>query len=478
MPISASFLGEFRRRIQDLRHSKRAMGLAVVDPATTSALAEITNGHLIVTVSGGAAPNLDLNLTGPRYDTIGALYQVLSRSTGYRAVIDEDADLDHSSIDLEPFGPLEIKGTGVDLTTHKFSDIELEEVLGQAITKHNPAMTLFTIPPPEFKLILPLAHAIICRNMAFDAIQRRGLAEDGAALDRLAKSYEAEYEADRSRQLRAIMPVREANPNKVFQGDFTEGNLRRRSLRTGFITPLAEALEPDQPIIVEPDEHDVEDDNIRIRWERNVQVDHFSYELWMDNRPDVVREREGGLVFTGPISMGYQPAEDRSAVRSTTSKLVFRGFGPNSGSARSTFSLFVEEFGQLVKTFSVGRLESSTTYYFRLYVISINYIAKGSNVISATTKPLRARFHPHSYANVLSGQAGTVVTLTLDTTKGAFTAGHVLQIGEKVVTPTIIDPYHVQFTVPSFQQKDIPKDLSIISPGGMVDIRNAAFTVY
>lgn len=503
MPISSSILSEFRRRIKDVRHSSRAFGVAIVDPGVTTATAEVTMGHLIVNVQGGAAPSIDFDLSNPRYDTIGRLYQVVSRVQGYRATLDEDVNLDHPSNDIEGFGPLPIagggtvmpasaSGSGVDLTHHLFSDSELEEILKIAIQRHNPSLTLSTLPPQEKTFVITLAHAEVCRIQGYDASKRKGLDQTVENLIALADSFEKQYKDDTTRLSRAIQSPREANSNTTDEGDVMLGKLFRRSGRTGFMDPLGNVIPPDAAVLQDPDEHDIEDDNIRVVWQRNKNWDFYSYELWMDTRPDVIRTREGGLIFAGvPINALISPDTDfgqrNAAKRMTTSTLVFRSFGSNSNASQSSFATFVEEFGQLIRSFSVGGLESQTTYYFRLYIVNINYVATSSNVVRGMTKPLRARFisqffDPNNplapvgqFISVTTGPAGTVVTLQLDTTKGAFTTLHTLKFSEKPVVPTITNGgYTLTATVPAFQNIG-PKDLAIVSPTGLVDVRNQGF---
>jgi hypothetical protein len=157
--------------------------------------------------------------------------------------------------------------------------------------------------------------------------------------------------------------------------------------------------------------------------------------------------------------------------------MMFRSYGANSNASRSSFSTFVEEMGQLIRSFAVGRLESNSTYYFRLYVIGVNFTAVSSNVVSATTKPLRARFHLTNYIDKTTGAPGTVVTLTFDSAKGIITADHVVKLGEKVVTLTILGNYSASFVVPTFENILGPKSLSVQSPTKLVDVRQQAFTV-
>ena len=59
-----SLLQEARSRIRDTRLSNRAFGLAVMPSSgATSATAELTNGHLMIEVSGGDTPSIDFDLS-------------------------------------------------------------------------------------------------------------------------------------------------------------------------------------------------------------------------------------------------------------------------------------------------------------------------------------------------------------------------------------------------------------------------------
>lgn len=489
MPLSTSLVAEFRRRIQDVRPSRRAFSISISDPNAIKAVVEVTNGHFIVNVSGGEAPSVDFLLTNPAYDTVGKLYQVLSRTKGYSVQRDEDASHDHLSMDIDAFGPLPINETGLNIAHHVFSDSELEEVLRRATQRHNPSLTPQTVPPQEHQFVHLLGHAEICKIQAYDATKRRGLDKTVDDLLKMSQEFEQQYRDDTERLARAIQSPREANPNTMNEGDVVLGKMVRRSLRTGFQSPLSQVLDPTEVVLLDPDEHDVEDDNVRVVWRRNKDMDFYEYELWMDSQPDVVRTREGGLVFAGtPIS--FQTTDDvrhEPGSRMTTSTMVFRSFGANSNSSRSSFSTFVEEFGQLIRSFAVGNLESSTTYYWRLYVINNNYVAASSNVVKATTKALRARFMPiarnsnqpgptGTAFDRVSGPAGTVVNVTLDPTKGQYTAQHVFKVAEKVVVPTINTPYSLTIVIPTFQNIG-NKDLVIISPNKLQEVRSQAFMV-
>ena len=492
MTISTSMLAEFRRKIQDTRYSRRVMTVSVSDETVSTATLEITAGRLTTSIIGGSAAEVSVLLTSSAYDTVEKLFQLFSRTGGYSVQMDEDVSREHLSIDIEPVGLSSIKGTGIDLVTHLFSDAELEEILKNAVLRHNPGMSIDNLPEQERVFVFPLAQANVARIQAQDAAKRKGLDSSVSDLIALADSFENQYREDSRRHSRVIQPAREANPNLVAEGDVVLGKLQRRSLRTGFQAPISQTIDPDPPVLLVPDEHMIEDDNVQVVWQRNRNVDFYSYELWMDTRPDVVRSHAGELAFGGatstfpntPTGQGFL---SDGAGRQTTSKMVFRAFGSESRTSRGSFAVSVQEFGQLLRSFAVPELESDTEYFFRLYVSTINYTVSGSNIVSALTKAQRARFMPlgrsatrpgpiGGFANKTSGPAGTVVEITLDPTAGPYTTAHTFTVGGKVVTPVIHSAYAMEITIPAFQTKDA-KDFVIISPTQLVDVRPCAFTV-
>jgi hypothetical protein len=478
--MSTSLLSELRRRIRDVRYSVRAFGLAVsASSGATSAIAEITNHHLMIEVSGGSVPPLDLDLTNSRYNTIEKLHRVLSRAEGYSVQLDEDCNLDHLSSDLETFGPVNILGVGPDLRHHLFSDSELGEILSDATVRHNPTLTPLTVPAQEHPFVLQLAHANVCRNQAFDATKRKGLDQDVKSLINLAESFEAAYAADTLRLRRAIVSPKEANPNTMGEGDIVLGKNFRRSLRTGYNSPLSQNLPPSPAVLLEPTDQDIEDDNVMIRWQRNRDIDFYSYELWMDSQPEVMRIREGMISTSLPNAITSSDIGPRTeSERIGSSKLIFRSFGANSNFGTVAYSTFAEAFGQMIQSFAMANLEPDTQYFFRLYIVDLNYEAVASNVVAITTRSLRCKFlKSPGYVSKISGPAGTVVDIYFDSDRAAFTAEHQIKVGEKIVAATILNPYRVQITIPSFVIKNQYRDLMVISPNGLYDNRRNAFQV-
>jgi hypothetical protein len=453
-----SLLSEFRRRIQDVRYSQRAFGLGIsAESGATSAIAELTNGHLIVSIAGGSAPSLDISLTNTRFDTVGKIYQSLSRATGYRAQIDEDVVQDHPSIDLEPFGPVDILGSGIDLKHRLFSDAELEDILRDSIRRHNPSLSISTLPQQEAPFVFMLAHASVCRDQAYNAAKRKGLDSSVDSLIQLAESFEKAYQADIKRLHNAIAPPKESNPNTMHEGDIVLGKIFRRSSRTGMSAAIASNIPPDAAVLLEPGDLDAEDTSARVIWQRNTEVQFYSYELWMDSRPEVVRSVR----------------DDRP----TTSKLVFRSYGSNSSYNLIAFATFTEQYGQLARSFVKSDLEPETDYYFRLYISDLNRESVASNVVRVRTKARRCKFDSTTFVSPATGPVGTTVHVYFDSTAAAFTSSHILKLGEKTLTTTIVSSYHVTFVIPSFVKLDVSKDLVVISPNGLTEVKRDAVLV-
>lgn len=484
--ITASLVSELRRRIRDVRQAQRALGVQVTDDRASSAFAELTAGHLIFTVSGGTTPSLDLDLTSPRYDVMGKLVQALSRVPGYTVSKDEDINLDADALDLEPFGPLDVRGQSVELRHHIFSDRELGSVLSDAVTRHNPSFTVSSLPPQEAAFVLLLAQASICRTQAQDAAKRKGLDTTVENLLSLATTFEQTYSDDIRRLARAIASPREANPNRMAEGDMVLGTLFRRSPRTGYGAPIAANLAPGPAVLLPPDDRDVEDTNVRVVWERNTSTTFANYELWMDFRAEVERWGDPRWDDRNPYiwpdtlpDRDHQAVASRAGRRLGTSRCVYRAFGPNRPADSGSFRGPLDESGQAVHSAVIGPLEPLTTYFFRAYVFDVNGEGTGSNVLALTTQALRCRFSTATsgYLSAYVAAAGTVLTAYFDTTAGAFTASHKLFVGEKQVTPTIVSSYVATFVCPAFSYADVSKDLTVVSPTELLDVRPFALRV-
>lgn len=456
-----SLIDKLRRRIKDDRPIKKAMNVAVSNDSVQSAIAEVVDGHFVVQVSGGSSPSIDLSLSDPRYATVGRLAQALSRMNGYTVSMDEDAEHQHMSLDIAPVAPVDI-GPGrssIELRHHLFSESELDEVIEQAIQRHNPSFTEATLPDTEHAFVLLLAHAEICRRQAYDVAKRAGLDTPATDLLALARNLEDTYLSDVERLSRALISPQEATPNTMGPGDIVVGTSFRSSLRSGRRSPFAAQSGPVAPILIEPDAMDVEDEIVTVRWVRNADNDFHSYELWMDTVPDIsATPGHRPVVYGRPTFYHYEEA------RAGTSNRVMQVAG---ASIR----------GQGVRSFQVRELEPEVTYYFKLFVTDGEGGVAGSGVMSIQTKALRTRFNPTIYASTLYGPPGTEVILFFDSNKGPLTENHRFRIGEYEAALMVDSPYQARFIVPSFTHKRAAKPLTIESPSGLRDIAPQGFMV-
>lgn len=428
---SVNLVQELRGRIKDSRGHVRAFGLSVSDPAAANAYLELRRGRFQVMVLGGTAASVDFDLSNPLYDTAGKLTQVLRTIPGYVVDVDMDMDEEFSSISLGDKGPIDCKFNQVSLTHRLFSDVWLSDVLKRALLRHNPSMSLEILPDGEAELVLLLAHSELLKQMATDATKRKGMGMEVAELIKLAELLERNYREDRIRLARSIQSPREADSDKMREGDIVVGKMSRR-LRSGRMS--AGNIAPEQPVLNDVEPSDIEDTHVYLNWAKTSDTNFFRYEVWRDTVPGVQRGR-GTSVFAGVCLASQDVNRDAMA---------------NSGGA-------------------YGGLEPETTYFFRLYVYDRNGESTGSQVVSATTLPLRVRLNPVYPPTPSGGPSGTVVTLTFHPDWGVLTAAMTVQLGDKTVIPTITGPLTATFVVPLFFQKGM-KDLRVVSPTGLMDV--------
>lgn len=457
-----SLIDKLRRRIKDDRPHVKGLTLSVSDAQADRAIAEVTNGHLIVQISGGSTPSFDFNLSDPRYATIGRLHQALTRMSGVTASLDEDAEVDHASLDIYPVAPTDVGPgrSGIELKHHLFSDIELDEVIEHSIQRHNPSFSSGSLPPSEEAFVMTLAHADICRRQAYDSSKRRGLDTTVYDLMSLADSMERTHRDDTTRLAKALVSPSEASPNTMGPGDVVVGTAYRASLRTGRRSPYAAQSGPVSPVLLEFTPEDIEDESVVVRWVRNSDNDFHSYELWMDTIPDIMPEHNVRAGAVGqPVYHHYE------GMSSGSSRMVHRVYGSGI-------------LGQGARSVRVVDLEPNTTYYFKMYVRDMEGSLAGSGVLSCLTKSLRTRFHPIVYASTMFGEVGAPVTLYFDTDRAPITEEHVFRFGEHEIPLDIVNYFQANVVVPAFVQKKNGKSLVIQSPTGLRDIAPRLFTVY
>lgn len=463
-----SLLDELRTQIGDTRYSHAAFTLNISGDINIRATAEVMPyGRLVITVLEGAAPSNDIDFNMPLYNTVESLVRHLNSFDQYIISTSGDADLSHASTDIEPFGPIRIgpNTTGATFNTRLFSDQELNEVLKFAAKRHNPSFDVDTIPPSEENLVLRLAHAEVCRRQAMHGAKRRGLSLVVADLLALADNIEASYYADVSRNKKALHSPPEAPVNDMRDGDVVSGTLLARHARSSRFYAGSQNLSPAAPMLVDFQESDIEDTNLRVRWARNRDVDFYSYELWMSNVPEVARDKE----YVTRLMANQAPLSFYE--RSTTSKLVYS----SAASSHRDFDRFpvrVMVGAQGDTAFTLTELEPDTDYYFRLYVNDRFGEAVGSRVLHARTRQLRTILLG---TDVRAAIPGTVVLM--GTAGAPITTDVKLYVGTALTSFTVLTANSASFVAPSFLYIRQPKDLALVSPNGLASVLQNYFLV-
>ncbi len=472
-----------RRALSDTTPNQVAFTLHLEDESASEASVEVVHGFLRVAVTNGVqADDLDIPLSDVRVETVRDLMDYINAQRGFSAEPALDANYEHPSVDLHVQPLVNLRTDGVQFKHRRFSDSELMGYLKSGVERHNMSYTVATVPVREHGYVVTLAHAIACRQMATNAAKRQGLDATPSDLIALADSLDRQYRDDRKRQERAI-PVPEIHDDSVGEGDVVQGELYRRSGRTGFNSPMSANLPPEPPVLFEPDDLDVQDTIIRLRWARARDYDFYAAELWRDTQENVRRYRSGVFSRT--------PTASRDLQDPTTSKLVFQTFGGNSNFDTVSFATFLEEFGQLITSFTDGLevpdtnydvrplpIEPDTVYYYRLYFVDLNYEIKDSFAIRVRTKTLRARFAENNPFDIIAGPmaGGTTVTATGE----RFTEGMTVFIGDKeVANLTVNSSTEITFDTPTYLNSQVlnkPQDIVLTSRNGLQEIIQGQWT--
>ncbi len=491
MAQALSLVAQLRRRIKDERPSRTALRFACDDEAASDCLVNISDSGMFTTTTFNSreAADLSIDLSETPYNTVRKLAEYLQQQAGYAVTLEQDFEAEHPAVDLQIVGSMSVLRTAVSLKHHIFSNEELLEVLTKACTRHNISYTPTTLPRNEEELVLMLAHVDVNRRLAQDAAKRRNLELTVEQILQIATDIEWSY-ADTVKRQQRVIPTPKFDEGLTEQGDVVIGTFVKRSMRSGFFSPMAGGLPPTKPILELPSSADVEDTKVRITWRRNTDLNFYSYELWRDTVPDVVRPKSLQLITDGPSLLRDQVKQP------FTSKLVFRSYGSHSNKDNIGWATFIEQAGQLITEFiDVGSgdggptgaltappLEPEMTYYYRLYTISLNYEVSESNVIAVKTKPMRAKMSSPSPITPTSGPAGTTVTVTGEGFTGLTSGpipGSVTLGGKPVSGLVIVSDTKMTFTVPTFQNQaylNVNLDLVVTSPvTGLKDVYAQGF---
>jgi len=489
--VKGSLVTSLRSRLSDERPSSIALTLSA--SGCKSAVADISNGFLNISITGGTGPiksvRFDLDL--PKYSTVGRLISELSSAPGIKVDAGDASDREFPSSELVMDGMPEIgpQGKATALRHYMFSDRELASFLEEACQVHNPNYAPSNVPIAEHPYVVKKAAAAAYRALAANAAKRRGLEMDVDSCLKLARDLEDQYAKDLKVQLRAV-PVPKVDDSYVGSGHIMEGKLFRRSLRTGLPSSIKLGGDLPAPDLFNPADDDVEDVFVRLRWNINKDDRFMRYELWRDTLPEVERSL-GGTLDASYVSPSLP--ENTQYSKPSTSKQVLIIYG----SARTT--IFAENKDTMVtssfvdgqtgdRTYGNARtigepLESEMDYYYRLYSVSRTGEVVGSEVIHVKTKKQRGLFKRTSAGlldptgfSVASGPlaGGTTVTIT----GTGFEAGVTVTIGGKLATIVSVNSTTIVLTTPAFSNRSFigkPLDIIVTSPNGLKDIAKAAW---
>jgi len=496
---SADLIRALRSRLSDDRPNVPAFTIGV-KAKCKSALFEVVDGALTVTVEGGEGiKSIRWVLSSPDVSTIGRLINKLQREPGYSAEPDVSAQLDKASVDLYVSGIHTISGGSTYTLKHRmFSDSELRDLLDEAIQLHNPSMTANTVPQSERVFILLKATARAYRVLAGDTAKRKGLDTDANLLLKLAGDLDKEYDDAHGRLVRTIQaPV--VDESKVGPGDVMEGKMFRRSLRAGYNAPYRNANPPTPPELYQPQDDDIEDVMVRLRWAQNRDYSFAHYELWRDTDPRVDRNLAGRLEMqlasagpALPVQTQYSRASTSKQVLgvsfgATASTPIFNGFYFGTASEQPgsilTNTSFVDGYVVLSQSSQQFRvlgepLEPEYEYYYRMYVVDRNGEILPSNVLKVRTKAMRARFKRNESralaSDALSVSSGALAGGTTVTIKGTdFADTMSVLINGKACSLTVASSTQATIVTPGFSNPDFinkPMDLVIVSRNGLRDI--------
>ncbi len=480
----SDLVAALRSRLSDDRASVPAFALQVTGRCR-SAVLEISNGYLTVTVEGGEdVSSVRWSLSAPNYCTVGRLLAAFRAQRGYQVTPDTAVNEGFSSMNLQVEGFPDISNRNVyQFKHHIFSNDELTRFLEDAVSTHNPNYTVSRVPESERVYVLYKAQAAAYRALAADAARRKGIDTEASVLLSLAQDLEAQYEKDRERMMRVI-PVAKAEESAIGQGDVIQGTFSRFSLRGGYLAPKRAAIPPPPPVLYAPADNDVEDILVRLRWKATRDAYFVRYELWRDTQGTVERSSAGRSQDPGlPLNTSWSKAGTARLVHDgnlgQTSRFdgfVFDTFAERGGGSTLTNHSFVDGLAEN------DPLETETVYYYRLYVVNINGEVLPSDVIKVQTKKRRAflkRQGKDLAPDAISPVSGLLAGGTVVTLLGYnFEAGMRVELNGKPCSVTIVSPNEVTIVIPGQSNeafRNLPLDLTVISLNGLKDFARAVW---
>lgn len=351
-----SQIDDFRRHIGDTNHLLVQAELSCDDPAVTVALLEIQDNLLSTDISGGAAPELSIDLSAPDADTIERLaLKIRATSTKYTIRLASDGEATHHSTDLEILPPTDIKGRFVQLKSRRWSDVELASLLTTALARLNRDLnqlyTIANLPSALKDMLFTLGTMNAYWDQVNKASKRRSVdlrIDDFRTLHQaLLDDYDRSLKAYRELQPAVATSLTEEELDEMGSGEIIVGTQIRRNLRTGRLTPSTAIRYPAAETIVA---RALGSGKVRLDWSRSHSTAFHHYEIWRGTTSAVSNDSEiarpsGALVVTGTKITSVYEAERLLWVDGGTSPLP------------------------------------PGTYYYRLYVYNYNGLWSASEVV-------------------------------------------------------------------------------------------------
>lgn len=326
----------------------------------TTAILEVTDGHFLVTASGGGVPSSDLLLKQDTTATIELLVATLSAKLGYVATLIEDGNPNHASTDLMVLGPTSCLNTTIILKTRRWSDDELATVLQMAIDRHtlsadpdefinwNPPYTIATVPASHQYVILLLAQIELLKMQVLDATRRRGTDLTPEQFMGLKQSFEAEYDSLLARSKQRQPKYTEENTRDLGTGDGIQGSFVRR--RPGDI--YSSHTQAPQPPASYLSAKVLGSGKVFLEWTPCYDASFYRYELWRHT--------------TDEVSCFFKYVQPAGSLPETGEKVRM-------------------EFNPRKTNWVDGATAALTpgTYYYRVYVFNKNELYTGSDPVLA-----------------------------------------------------------------------------------------------
>jgi len=340
-----SLRNKLRLLIKDETQNSGGIRVSCSDPNSTGATLSIASNVLTTTITGGAAANLSITLTNVSYDTLTELVSYIAAQSGYVCELSPEASADHDSTDLKPLGSVNILLRAQELTTHSWSDTELDDIIEKCTYEHDADLTVATIPGKQENLVLLLARAEISEVLAQEYAAYHPIKseefqheEDGVeSSDRylnLAEYYREEYRIGRARLSGEEKGGGDVNLTHLYKKNMEINVMMPKSLNPAMFTPTLNT--PASPGITTLD----------IDWDRYRHPHLERIELFL-------------ATTQAALDKDYSLLDTSNRILSTTDRTK--------------------------RFFQATSLTSGTPYYAKLYVFDIQNEWAGSAIMTVTT---------------------------------------------------------------------------------------------